>query len=380
MSDHSWARYLDSMEGIDLTERGDRESAGGTAAIGWGLALAVAVAVLARLVSRAPVWPFTNAAGAHPIDAIAIAIILAMVAANVGGLGERWRPGVSYAGRKLLPFSIMLLGARLDFVEMLGVGGRGLLLGILVVAATFGLFAGLARWWKFSSVEALLLAVGTAICGGTAIVAVATVVKARQAEIAVSVATVTLVGLVAMFVLPVLGMLLAMDAESFGFWVGLVIHQTPQVVAAGFAFDAEAGQVATVVKLARVCLLAPVMVGVGLLWPRWGGGVAVPAARPWWKHIPWFVFGFAGMALLRTLGMLPDVDLAWNTSRVFPPLVLEISLQRLLSGTAAFLLVVAMAGVGLETRLADFRRSSLRAAGAAALTFVVLAALVFMLV
>jgi uncharacterized integral membrane protein (TIGR00698 family) len=375
MADYSWASHLDSLEGI--------EDVGGTRLtsekkIGPGVTLAVGVAVAAWLVSRAPFWPFTNAAGGHPVDAIVIATMGAIFIANIRGLAEHRRAGVAFASRKLLPVSVVLLGARLDFTEMLVIGAWGILLSCGLVGLALLGFATLGRWWKFSRMEALLLGVGTAICGGTAIVAVAPVVRAKQAEVVLAVTTVTLVGLGAMFVLPVAGALLELDAETFGMWAGLVIHQTPQVVVAGFAHGPEAGQVATVVKLARVCLLAPLIVGLGLWWSRWGEGGAGAAGKPWWKHIPWFVFGFAAMALSRTLGLLPELDVTWNTSRVFPPLVLELSLQDLCAGAAAFLLVVAMAGVGLETRLSMLRRSSLRAVAAAVLVSVGLAGLVLM--
>ncbi len=378
-TDLSWAEYLDSFEGVDTVKQSAQiETA--SSSIWPGLGIAMGLATMASWLSKAPIWPFTNAAGAHPLDAILIAAVMGMLLGNGLSLGRTYKEGITFVSRKLLPFSVVLLGARLDFFELLAVGSRSLVLGCLVVGLTLVFFLVLARWWKFTSIEALLLGIGTAICGGSAIVAVAPVIKAKQAEVAVSVATVTLIGLVAMFLLPIVGVFLGMDARAFGLWVGLVIHQTPQVVAAGFAYGPEAGEVATVVKLARVCLLAPVIVGVSLVWGKWGSGREIGVSKPWWRHIPLFVLGFVGMALLRTVGFLPDIDLSWDQSNVISSTVFSMSLPTVLSKTATFLLVIAMAGVGLETRLAAFRVSSLRACAAAALVFLFLASIVLLLV
>src|SRR5205807_8098122 len=126
----------------------------------------------------------------------------------------------------------------------------------------------LTRMLKLPRKLGVLLGVGTAICGGTAIVATAPVIEAEEKDVVFSVATVTLLGLIAMFSLPIIGHMLELSSKAFGIWAGLAIHQTPQVVAAGFAYSNEAGQTATIVKLARVCLLAPVVFLIGLVYAR----------------------------------------------------------------------------------------------------------------
>ena len=117
----------------------------------------------------------------------------------------------------------------------------------------------LTRALKLPAKLGVLLGVGTAICGGTAIVATAPVIEAEEKDVVFSVATVTLLGLIAMFTLPIIGQFLHLTSKAFGIWAGLAIHQTPQVIAAGFSYSPEAGGTATIVKLARVCLLAPVV-------------------------------------------------------------------------------------------------------------------------
>lgn len=375
MGDQSWAKNLDSLEGVEcFPGNGSNE----LKSIWPGLGLATGLAVIANYLSKAPIWPFTNVAGTHPFDAILIAVLMGVILGNTFSLSEFWEAGVNFATKTLLPISIILLGARLDLFDLVIIGTKGLLLGFLVVGLTMVLFWVMARWWKFSAAEAILLGVGTAICGGSAIIAVAPVIRAKKAVVAVSVTTVTLIGLVAMFSLPAIAAIMGIEAEEFGLWTGMVIHQTPQVLAAGFMHSDEAGEIATVAKLVRVCLLAPVVIGVGLIWVKLQGNEMAANSKRWWCYVPPFVVGFLGMVLLRTMGLLPDLDVVWDTSRIFPPIALKVSLQNLFSISATFLLVVATVGIGLGTRLSAFRNSNLRAAGAAAIVSVVLSIVVFL--
>ena len=339
---------------------------------GPGLVLAAGLAVTATALSRTPIWPFTTGSGRHLFDPTMLAIVLGLLIGNLVPLGAAWRDGLSFSIKKVLPVGVILLGARLDFFDLLAVGTAGLLLSCLQVVAALLLFLVLIRWWRLPLREGVLLGVGTAICGGTAIVAIAPLVRAKENEIALAVSTVTLIGLVAMFVLPAVASLTHMDARVFGIWTGLTIHQTPQVVAAGFAHSLEAGQTATIIKLARVCLLAPVVLLVGVWWRRVD---AQPVSHPvpWWRFFPRFVLGFVGLALLRTLGLLPDINLQWAASRLLPAVTVPVPLAEVLTWLSAFLLAMAMAGVGLESRLAAMPRSSLRSFLAAMLATVCLA-------
>ena len=212
----------------------------------------------------------------------------------------------------------------------------------------------LARWLKLPAKLGMLLGVGTAICGGTAIVAAAPVIEAEDKDVAFSVATVTLLGLLGMFLLPALGHVLDLSSRQFGVWAGLAIHQTPQVVAAGYAYspsNAEyspvAGDTATIVKMARVCLLAPVVFCLGL-WharhkARQNGGTGVRKIN-YTKLFPVFVLGFVAMALLNTLGWLPDLTLrhaAWMSAGAH-----SMTLTSAADQVSRFCILLSMAGVG----------------------------------
>src|SRR6202042_1975499 len=150
----------------------------------------------------------------------------------------------------------IFLGARLDFEQIIKLGAVGVAMSCGEVILALILMFALTKWLKLSGKLGTLLGIGTAICGGTAIVAAAPVIEAEESDVVFGVATVTLLGLVAMFILPPLGHLMAMSDKAFGIWAGLSIHQLPQVVAAGFDYSQPAGGQATVVKLARICLLA----------------------------------------------------------------------------------------------------------------------------
>jgi uncharacterized membrane protein YadS len=215
-----------------------------------------------------------------------------------------------------------------------------------------------------------LLGVGTAICGGTAIVATAPVIEAEEKDVVFSVATVTLLGLVSMFLLPILGQMLRLPSPAFGVWAGLAIHQTPQVVAAGFAFSPVAGETATIIKLARVCLLAPVVFLIGVWYARRRAQSAASSTAGrvrYRKMFPLFVVGFLGMALLRTLGFLPLLAVQMPNAAVGGPLNFDLSVAAGAQRVSEWCIVASMAGVGLETKFAALRQTGLKPLVAGAL-------------
>src|SRR5438093_8270785 len=278
--DYSWAEYLDYMEGggsdvltlpaakpVTAAEKKKEQPI-------WGVLVALGVTLVAMFAAELPFPPFTIA-GKHPIEPVMFAIVLGMVLSNVWALPKTLQPGIKFSVKKLLPLGIVLLGARLNFLDLVKVGAEGLALSVMETAVALALLLALTRVLKLPQKLGVLLGVGTAICGGTAIVATAPVIEAEEKDVVFSVATVTLLGLIAMFTMPVIGHLLGLSSKAFGVWAGLAIHQTPQVVAAGFAYSPtgkpyspEAGQTATIVKLARVCLLAPVVFTIGVLYAR----------------------------------------------------------------------------------------------------------------
>ena len=322
----------------------------------YGMVLTAVISFLALKLSEAPVWPFTIEGGRHPLGLVILSILIGLSLGNAVRLPVLFQPGIKASVAKLLPLGVILLGARLNFGDLLSVGIIGLLLSACEVAFALVLFYYLTQKFKLSRNQGLLLGVGTAICGGTAIVAIAPIIKARDNEVIIGVATVTLLGLISMLLMPVIGAVFNLDSRSFGIWTGLTIHQTPQVIAAGFAHSIEAGETATIIKLARVCLLAPVAFLISLYYQRTEqttDSVRL-TLRQYFGMIPLFIIGFLAMASARTLGFLPQVQLPGPGS-----IHIEFSLQSASAAGAKWCLAMAMAGVGLETRLADLRKTSL---------------------
>jgi uncharacterized integral membrane protein (TIGR00698 family) len=264
--------------------------------------------------------------------------------------------GIKFSVKKILPIGIVLLGARLNFQEVSKVGLAGVMLSVLETVVALALLLFLAKKFKLPYKLGLLLGIGTAICGGTAIVATAPVIEADEKDVVFSVATVTLLGLIAMFVLPVIGNAIHLNQKEFGIWAGLSIHQTPQVIAAGFAYGPEAGATATIAKLARVCLLAPIVFLAGLLHARSAAKTStVKKQINYWSLFPMFVLGFLAMALLRSLGWLPDMT--FNKPAFFAASAAPVSLATLCDTVSKYCIVISMAGVGLETRFSAMKQT-----------------------
>jgi uncharacterized integral membrane protein (TIGR00698 family) len=386
--DYSWANYLDYMEGggsdvlafraatvpfKPAEEKKDQPL--------WGILAAVGVTLVAVMLSELPVWPFTIS-GRHPIEPVMLAIVLGMVLSNVWTLPKSLQSGIKFSVKKILPVGIVLLGARLDFFAMQHVGLRGLCLSVIETIVALLLLVLLVRVLKLPAKLGTLLGVGTAICGGTAIVATAPVIEAEDEDVVVSVATVTVLGLIAMFLMPVIGNMMNLSEKAFGVWAGLAIHQTPQVVAAGFAYGAEAGETATIVKLARVCLLAPVVFVIGVIYARQKAARGTIGAQKKINYLhlfPTFVLGFLGMALLKTCGLIPDVTFHGGT-RLLNPGEHSYSLANTAETVSKFCIVISMAGVGLETKFAAMKQTGLKPLVAAFFAIVVIAGLILFLI
>lgn len=243
------------------------------------------------------------------VPAMTLAVVLGLLAANLPGVAA-WtagpaRPGLDFAGKHLMRAGIVVLGLKVSLGDVLGLGWAALLLIAAVVLAAFAGTYGISRLFRLPPRVSLLVATGFAICGASAIGAMAAVRRIRQEETVLPVALVTLCGTLAIGVLPLLARPLGLDAEIFGAWTGASVHDVGQVVATAQTAGATALAVAVVVKLSRVILLAPVVAIAGFH-HRLGAGAGA-AARP--PVIPLFVIGFVALAGLRTTGWLSPAAL-----------------------------------------------------------------------
>jgi uncharacterized integral membrane protein (TIGR00698 family) len=221
-------------------------------------------------------------------------------AALVGGValaltaGNPWPSRTRALSRKLLPAAVVGMGGAMNLSEVARVGMHGLGYTVVSIAACAALGFALSRSLRVERRTGLLVTVGTAICGGSAIAAAAPVLGADDRELSVSLATVFVLNSLALVVFPGLGHAAGLGEPAFGLWAALAIHDTSSVVGAALQYGPVALAVATTVKLARALWIVPVTLGLGALERRRGGD-----ARPGGKH-PWFILGFVVVAALAT--------------------------------------------------------------------------------
>ncbi|PZW48077.1 putative integral membrane protein (TIGR00698 family) [Humitalea rosea] len=333
---------------------------GGPARLLPGLLLCLAVTVAAVGLEHAETWVF----GRAWLEPLVLAILLGAALRTAWTPGAHWHPGIAFSAKFLLELAVVLLGASVSAATILAVG-PALLLGItgFVVVAVLGGY-GLCRLLGLPRRMAILVACGNAICGNSAIAAVAPVIGADGDEVAASIAFTAVLGVAAVLGLPLLVPLLGLSGTQFGVLAGLTVYAVPQVLAATAPLGVLAVQVGTLVKLVRVLMLGPVVLVLSLLTPRLreAPGAAAPHVtagdRPTLHRlVPWFILGFLAMSLLRSLGLIPQPVLA--------PL----------AGAASALTVISMAALGLGVDVRTVARAGGRVSAAVSLSLLALGAI-----
>ncbi len=236
-------------------------------------------------------------------SALIVGILLGVVWRSFAGDRPEFAPGLRFAQTWLLRAGVMLLGLQLAVAHVVRFGPAVLAVVFVSVAVTFAATWRLGR--HLGEARSLLLATGVSICGASAVAAVNTVAEGDEEDVAAAVTAVTVLGTVAIGVLPLVAGLLGLSDQDFGVVAGASVHEVGQVVAIGGAAGGLVLQVAVVIKLARVVLLAPLVIGLGVRKrvPARGGGVVTTAPRP--PLVPWFVTGFVVLVVVRALGVVP---------------------------------------------------------------------------
>ncbi len=307
-----------------------------------GLLLAGAVAAAATAAGRLP-W-----LQAHGISALTLAIVIGLVAGNLlpGAALAASSDGLNLAKQRLLRAGIVLYGLRLTFQDIGHVGLAGVAIDAAVLCSTFGLACLLGtRVFGLPRATAMLIGAGNSICGAAAVMATEPVVRGKPEDVAVAVATVVGFGSVAIFLYPAAYHLVAafhpLSAGAYGLWAGSTIHEVAQVVAAGHAVSDAAADTAVIAKMVRVMMLAPFLVALSAWGARARAGDAPARARPP-IAVPWFALGFVALAGVRSLDVLPESTVAAADA------------------VDLAVLAVAMAALGLTTRLSAMKAAGLR--------------------
>lgn len=270
------------------------------------------------------------------IEPLVLAILIGMVARTARGEHPREEPGVRFIAKPVLEFAVFLLGATMD-IPRLFASGPMLAVGIAVlVCVSLGAGYGIGRAVGLPHKLAVLVACGNSICGNSAIAAVAPVIDADRQDVAAAIALTAVLGVFVVLGLPLLMIPLGYSEYQYGVLAGLTVYAVPQVLAAAFAVGQLSGQVATAVKLARVLMLGPVVIAFSLMRKRVTATHASQNKSP--SPVPLFVVGFAVLAALRSVHVIPDA--AGDAAKVL----------------AGWLTIAAMAALGLGVDLQSVRQ------------------------
>jgi len=293
------------------------------------------------------------------IEYVLWAIVIGLVITNTVGLHKIFRPGVA-TYEFWLKLGIVFLGSRFVLGDVLKLGGLSLvqILVDMTVAGTIIIFA--ARWFGLSGKLGSLLAIGTSICGVSAIIAAKGAIRARNSDVSYAIASILALGAVALFVLPPLGHAIGLTDHEFGLWAGLAVDNTAETTATGYLFSDEAGKIAVLVKSVRNALIGFVVLGFAIYWAARGEadavapGVKARAAFVWQKF-PKFVLGFLAVSAVVTAGLLSKGQVA-N-----------------LANLSKWAFLLTFAGVGLSTDFRQIARTGWRPLVVAVIGLVVVA-------
>ncbi|MBE6363481.1 MAG: putative sulfate exporter family transporter [Lentisphaerae bacterium] len=300
-----------------------------------GFILALCIAAFAKAVES--VLPV------HVIGASVIALFTGMI------INSFWRPawavpGLKFTSKKILKFAIILLGASLSVSVIVSVGKLSLTVMFFTLLTCFGggYFIGkmLKLNWKLSN----LISAGTGICGGSAIAAIAPVIDAEDKDIAYAMSATFLFDMAMIVLFPIMGRALGLSDEAYGLWAGTAVNDTSSVVAAGYAFSEGGGDFATMVKLTRTLSIIPTVLVFAFINVRLARKKHLEATG---KKIdfrglfPWFILGFLALAAINSTGIIPA----------------EIS--GMAKGASKFLMVSALAAIGLGTSFQDMKKAGL---------------------
>ncbi len=293
----------------------------------YGIVLCFIIGIMAQLIS---VY--------IPIGAVTIAIVLGIVLGNSIIHGEIFEKGIAYSEKQILQFAIALMGVNLNFLILKELGYKSMLIIIAGIIVTLLSSILLAKLFKFDNKLALLLGIGNGICGSSAIAATEQIIGVDKEDVGLSVAIVNLLGTMGIFLLPPIGIIFFKSNNlNSGMLIGNTLQAVGQVVAAGFSVSELAGQTATLVKMARILMLTPLVFILIFVFirkdRRQSDGEKIKK-----NSIPLFILGFVLFSFIPTLRLFSEETI------------------QIISKISHYALLVAMAGIGLKITFASILR------------------------
>jgi uncharacterized integral membrane protein (TIGR00698 family) len=316
-----------------------------------GLLLCIAITIAAMLLEAAE----THFAGQPYLEGLVLAILLGVAVRTAWKPGARFSPGIHVSAKFVLECAIVMLGASVSVTTITALG-PALIAGIacivaIAIAASYLICRALGLPQRMS----ILIACGNSICGNSAIAAVAPVIGADGDDVASSISFTAVLGVIVVLTLPLLVPVLNLSLTQYGVLAGLTVYAVPQVLAATLPIGALSNQVGTVIKLVRVLLLGPVVLGFSLFAGRIRPAHSRPNRRPRVDElVPWFIIGFLIVLVARSLGLIPLAVLPGVTR------------------TAALLTTVAMAALGLGVDVRVVAKTGIRVTLAVTASLIVL--------
>jgi len=311
------------------------------------------------------------------IEYVLWAILFGALIANTIGLARIFRPGVA-TYEFWLKAGIILLGARFVLGDILKLGGISLILVFIALALSITFMTWLGRTFKLNPKLTTLLAVGSSICGVSAIIATQGAIDADEEDSSTAIAAILALGAISLFAFPLIGHALNMSDHAYGLWAGLAVDNTAEATAAGALFSDAAGKYAVLAKTCRNALIGFVVLAYAIQWARKGLANDATTAQLQnkaaflWKKFPKFVLGFLFISLLATLGSSTNPTIA----------ALGFSKPQLaaLGNLSRWAFLLTFAGVGLRTNLKDLFKQGARPFIVGALGEIVIAAITLALV
>lgn len=321
-----------------------------SSAIVKGTFLTLILAVVSNQIAK---FPFFSVMGI-----MIISILLGMTWKIVMNIPAEYSPGITFSSKYLLRLGIILMGLRLNFQQIINSGFSIILIDIIVICFTLAVIMYLGKLASVDRELTALIAVGTAVCGAAAIIAVAPLIKAKKEYVALSVACIAIIGTIGAIVYIFLYPYIELNPEQYGVLVGSTLHELAHVVAAAVPSGDIGSDSAIVVKLGRVALLIPVAILLGIMFNKKSKETKRNQKRKLKDlPVPWFIFGFLGCSLL-------------NTFVVIPPVIIDALII-----LSVFFMSMAMAGLGLGINFIDFKKTGIRPIFIGVLGFIALAAI-----